>query len=354
MGIKKDFFGNMPDGRHAFLFTLSNSNGVTVQVTNYGAKLVSAYVPDRKGKIENVVFGYNNLDHYIKGHPYLGATIGRVANRIGDAKFELGGHVYNLEKNHGDNHLHGGTVAFDSLLWDITQNSESNDIPSVEFQLMSPDGDHGYPGEVLAKVKYALLDNNSIRIDFSATTNRPTIINMTNHAYFNLNIDNSDNIYQHRAQFNASNYLETDMNSVPTGRLLNVKNTPLDFIQRKEIGLEINKQVEPIMNTKGYDQFFVTDNYKQGELSKMAEVEEPNSGRVLQVFSTLPGMQFYTGNFLDTIFPIKNNKIHGKHSSFCIEPSYFPDAPNHENFSRILINVDESYNETIVYKFITE
>lgn len=353
MAVDKELFGKMPDGRSVYLFTLFNTNDVKMQVTNYGAKLVSIFVPDRSGNNENVVLGYKFFEHYLKGHPYLGATIGRVANRIGNGEFEIDGHKYQLTKNNGDNHLHGGEVGFDSLLWDIVENEEDSENPSVTFQLISPDGDQGYPGNLKVIVKYSLLNDNSVKIDFMANTDKPTIVNMTNHAYFNLNPIYCENIYGYRAMFNASNYLETDSNLIPTGRTIKVDKTPLDFRQLKEIGLEIDNQVEPIIKTSGYDQFFICDSYKPNELNRMAEVEEPISGRVVQVFSTLPGMQFYTSNFLNTIFPTGYGEINGKHSSFCIEPSYFVDAPNHDNFQSIAITENEKYNETIVFKFLT-
>ncbi len=350
--LKKELFGLMPDGRSVYLYTLFNSNDVKVQITNYGAKLVSIFVPDRNGNSENVVLGYYFFEHYLKGHSYLGAIIGRVANRIGKGQFELNGQHYQLPKNNGENHLHGGDIGFDSLLWDIIENEEDGENPSVSFQLISPDGDQGYPGKLVVKVKYSLLNDNSVKIEFTAKTDKPTIVNLTNHAYFNLNPVYCESIYKHRVKFCASNFLETDANLIPTGRAINVEGTPLDFRQFKEIGLEIDNQVEPIINTAGYDQFFVCDSYKPSELNLMAEVEEPISGRVLQVLSTLPGMQFYTSNFLNTIFPTGYGEINGKHSSFCIEPSYFIDAPNHINFRSIKLNVDEMYNEAIVYKFL--
>lgn len=349
----KELFGYMPDGKPVYLFTLINANGVKLQVTNYGAKIVSAFVPDRNGKYGNIILGYNCFEHYLKGHPYLGATIGRVANRIANATFELDGQVYLLEKNLGNNHLHGGNVGFDSILWDVIEKEAGDENLSVELQMVSPDRAQGYPGELNVKVRYSLLNDNSIKIDFNAFTNKPTIVNLTNHAYFNLNGENL-NVYNHRVKFCASNYLETDSNSIPTGKSLKVDNTPLDFRQFKEIGLDINNPVEPIKRTLGYDQFLVHDDYKKGVLNLMAEVEEPISGRVLQVLSTLPGMQFYTSNFLDTEFPTSNGKVCRKHSAFCIEPSYFPDAPNHANFHSIRLLEDEEYNESIVFKFLTK
>ncbi|RPH32829.1 MAG: galactose mutarotase [Bacteroidales bacterium] len=353
MAVDKELFGKMPDGSSVYLFTLYNSNGAKIQVTNYGAKIVSIFVPDRNGKLENVILGYKYLEHYLNGHSYLGATIGRVANRIGRGQFELDGQLYRLTKNNGENHLHGGDVGFDSLLWNIIENEEQGENPSVSFQLISPDGDQGYPGKLIVTVKYSLRNDNSVKIDFTANSDRPTIVNLTNHAYFNLNPIYCENIYRHKAKFNASNFLESDANLIPTGRTINVDRTPLDFRQFKEIGLEIDKQVEPIISTCGYDQFLVCDSYKSNELNLMAEVEEPISGRVLQVFSTFPGMQFYTSNFLDTKFPTGYGEINSKHSSFCIEPSYFVDAPNHPNFKSIELDKDETYNETIVYKFLT-
>ncbi len=342
----------MPNGDTAYIITLENSAGFRVQVTNYGAKLVSILVPDRNGNRDNVILGYKNLEHYLGGHPYLGATVGRVANRIANASFQLNGETINLSKNHGNNHLHGGEVGFESLLWEIKDVNEDIDEPSVSMLLNSPDGDQGYPGNLKVVVKYSLVGH-SVRIDFEATTDKPTVVNLTNHAYFNLNPIYCENIYRHKAKFFASNFLETNSDLIPTGSLLQVDGTSLDFREFKEIGQDINTPDAPVFNTCGYDQFFVVDNYEPKKLSLMAEVEEPISGRVLQVLSTLPGMQFYTSNFLDTVLPTGYGGINGKHSSFCLEPSYFPDAPNHSNFESIVISENQKYTATIVFNFLT-
>lgn len=350
--VDKKIFGKMPDGRPVYIFTFENSKGVKFQAINYGAKIISILVPDRDGKRDNVILGYKSLEHYLNGHQYLGATMGRVTNRIANASFELNGSKICVTKNHGENHLHGGNIGFDSILWDVHEVSENSDELSVTFRLISPDGDQGYPGNLNVIVKYTLQSDNSVRIDFEATTDKPTVVNLTNHAYFNLNPIYCENIYKHRAKFYANRFLEADANLIPTGRLLNVENTPLDFREPKEIGADINNQEEPIMNTCGYDQFLVLDNYQPKDLNLMAEVEEPISGRVLQVFSTLPGFQFYTSNFLDTVFPTGYGGINGKHSSFCIEPSYFVDAPNHISFKSIEIAENDKYSEIIVFKFL--
>lgn len=353
MVVDKRIFGKMPDGKPVHIFTFENSNGVKVQATNYGAKLISLVVPDRDGKRDNVILSYKSFEHYLNGHQYLGATIGRVANRIANARFALNGSKIEVAKNLGENHIHGGEIGFDSVLWDIHEVSDDPNEPSVSFKLISPDGDQGYPGNLETIVKYTLQNDNSVRIDFNASADRPTIVNLTNHAYFNLNPIYCENVYKHRAKFYANNFLEVDDNLIPTGRLLAVENTPLDFREPKEIGSDITKQEAPIMNTCGYDHFLVLENNKPKGINLMAEVEEPISGRVLQVLSTLPGMQFYTSNFLDTVFPTGYGGINGMHSSFCIEPSYFPDAPNHSNFDSIIYDENKKYNETIIFKFIT-
>ncbi len=352
MVVDKRIFGNMPDGKPAYIFTIENSNRVMLQVTNYGAKIISIQVPDKDGKRDNVVLGYKNFEHYLIGHKYLGATIGRVTNRIANGSFDLNGRKVIVAKNQGENHLHGGNIGFDSILWDVHEVSDDSNEPSISFRLISPDGDQGYPGNLNVVVKYTLQNDNSVRIDFEATADKPTLVNLTNHAYFNLNPIYCENIYKHKAIFYTNCFLEADGNLIPTGKLLDVENTPLDFRESKEIGANINDQIKPIVNTCGYDQFLVLDNYQPKELNLMAEVEEPISGRVLQVFSTLPGFQFYTSNFLDTIFPTGYGGINGKHSSFCIEPSYFPDAPNHPNFESIVYDQNNKYHETIVFKFL--
>jgi aldose 1-epimerase len=344
-------YGNLPDGRPVHLFTLQNSN-VQVQVTNYGARIVSLWVPDRTGAMDNIVLDYTCLEHYLKGHQYLGATIGRVANRIGNGKFELEGQTYNLTKNLGNHHLHGGNIGFESCLWDIAEFQDSSN-PWVEFQLTSYHGDQGYPGNVIIKVRYSINEDNSLEISMSAISDRPTIINLTNHAYFNLSGGTLDNIYGHKAQIFASNFLKVNHDSIPTGEIQNVENSVIDFRQSTEIGLGISQKVDPVINTNGFDQFFVSDCYQKGKISKMVEIYEPGSGRVLGVASTLPGFQFYTSNFLNAVYPASNGKTYGKHSAICIEPSYFTDAPNHNNFQSIRLNRGDFYNETIVYSFRT-
>jgi aldose 1-epimerase len=348
----RELFGKMPDGKPVYLFTLKNSNGVKVQVTNYGAKLVSAFVPDQHGKLENVILGYSCLEHYLKGHPYLGATIGRVANRIAYANFELDGKIVHLTNNLGEHQLHGGKIGFDSQLWEVID--YKSDINQwVEFKLISPHEEEGYPGNLTAGIRYSLLEDNSIEIRMSAITDRTTVVNMTNHAYFNLTSGKTSDIYKHKVKLYASRFLKADKESIPTGDLLSVENTVLDFRRSTEIGNGINQDVDPVKKTMGYDQFFILDDFRKGSLSLMAEVHEPESRRVLQVYSTLPGMQFYTSNFLDTTYPTTLGKVCGKHSSFCIEPSYFPDAPNHSNFQSIRLAKGETYNELIVFKLST-
>lgn len=350
--LDSHIFGRMPNGELAYLFTLQNDNGVKIQITNYGARLVSAFTPDKYGELDNVILGYECFEHYLSGHAYLGATIGRVANKIKEAKFELEGQTYLLSKNLGNHHLHGGKTGFESILWDIVDYSE-NKNPFVEFQVISQDGDQGYPGNLTAKVKYTLLPDNSLEIKMSAFTDSPTVVNLSNHAYFNLNSKNASDIFNHKFKFKCAQYLESNEESVPTGNILTVENTPFDFREFDEIGLRIKQNDESIIRCGGYDHFLISPNYEKGKLNLMAEIHEPETGRVLQVLSTLPGMQFYTSNFLTTIYPISNGKVYGRHSAFCIEPSYFVDAPNHPNFPNIKINAGELYNEIIVYKFST-
>jgi len=347
-----EIFGQMPYSVPVYLFTLKNTNGMRVQLTNYGARIVSSQVPDRAGSFDEVVLGYTCLDQYLKGHQYLGATIGRVTNRIGNGRFDLDGQTYFLPKNLGNHHLHGGNIGFESNLWDVV-NYNDEVIPWVEFQLTSSHGDQGYPGNLISKVRYSLNGDNSIEINLSAISDRSTIVNLTNHAYFNLSGALDDNIYKHQAQFYASNFLKVDRDLVPNGDIQKVEGTVMDFRQPSEVGLGINQKVDPVEKTKGYDQFLIADSYLKGEVQKMAEIYEPESGRVLEVASTLPGFQFYTSNFLDTEFPAINGKICRRHSSLCIEPSYFVDAPNHPNFQSIQLDRGDIYNETIIYKFST-
>ena len=260
--LMKELFGNLPDGKQVHLFTLQNSNGMKIQVTNYGAKLVSIVVPDRNGSVDNVILGYKSLDHYLKGHQYLGAIIGRVANRIGKARCKIGNQEYDLSKNSGNLHLHGGAVGFDSLLWELLASSKGIN-PWVEFQLVSPNGDQGYPGTLTVKIRYTLSQDNSVELRMSATTDKTTLVNMTNHAYFNLNGKDANDIYNHQAKFFASKFLKVDKDSVPTGEIANVNNTVLDFRQPVEIGKGINQPIEPIISTGGYDQFLFLTNTKK-------------------------------------------------------------------------------------------
>jgi aldose 1-epimerase len=336
------------DGKSVFLYTLKNHNGIEATLTNYGATLVSLKVPDRHGKFADVVLGYDDLDSYARGHSYFGATVGRYGNRIGNARFTLNGVTYHLAKNDGPNSLHGGTKGFNKVVWeghDVT----ASGVPAVQFTYVSKDGEEGYPGNLTAKVTYTLTDSNELKLEYDVTTDRDTVQNLTHHSYFNLSGAGHE-ILGHELQLNADRFTPVDATLIPTGELASVEGTPFDFRRSTAIGARIGQANEQLQRGNGYDHNWVL-NGASGSLRSVALVYEPLSGRTLEVFTTEPGMQFYSGNFLDGSEHGKRGIAYAYRTGFCLETQHFPDSPNHPQFPSTTLRAGQHYYSTTIYKF---
>jgi aldose 1-epimerase len=342
-------FGKTPDGQTAQLFTLVNKNGVRAKLTNYGGIVTSLEVSDRDGKLGDVVLGYENLDGYIKSSPYFGCLVGRYGNRIAKGKFKLNGKEYTLATNNGPNALHGGLKGFDKVLW-AAQSMETKDGPAVELTYTSKDGEEGYPGTLTVKAVYTLTNDNALKLEYTATTDKDTVLNLTHHSYFNLKGAGSGDILGHEMMIKAKQFTPVDETLIPTGELRSVKGTPLDFTASTVIGARIDQKDEQLTFGKGYDHNWVLDK-KAGEMGLAARVYEPTSGRVLEVSSTEPGVQFYAGNFLDGTITGKGGKVYQFRNGLCLEPQHYPDSPNQPNFPSAVLKPGETYHNTIIYKF---
>ncbi len=340
-------FGTTRDGRQARLYTLASQNGLQADITDYGGAVVSLQVPDRAGKLTDVVLGYDSLAGYEADKPYLGAIIGRFANRIAHGRFTLHGNTYTLPRNNGDNSLHGGTTGFNKRLWTAKELSGN----SLELSYLSPDGEEGYPGELSAKVVYTVTGQNELRIDCSATTNKNTIVNLTNHSYFNLAGQGEGDILGHEVTIHARHFTPVNANLIPTGEIRSVQDTPLDFTKRTVIGARISADDEQLKLAGGYDHNWIPHREGDRTLVLAAEVYEPGSGRALQVLTTQPGIQFYSGNFLDGSARGKGGKVYYRRYGFCLETQHYPDSPNHPNFPSAEAQPGQQYRETTVFKF---
>jgi aldose 1-epimerase len=351
--ITKGAFG-MKEGTPVELYTLRNANGMEAKITNYGGIVVSLKVPDRSGQFGDVVLGFDSLDRYLspeyaKSNPYFGALIGRYGNRIGKAKFSLAGKEYKLAANNGVNHLHGGVKGYDKVLWEprIRQGEE----PALELHYLSKDGEEGYPGNLNITAVYTVTDDNSLRVEFTATTDKETVVNLTHHSYFNL--AGKGDILGHEVMIDADKTTPVDSGLIPTGELRPVKGTPFDFTTPTTIGARINQDEEQLKYGKGYDHNWVI-NKAAGELGLQARVYEPGSGRILEVVSTEPALQFYTGNFLDGTLKGKGGWVYQFRNGFCMEPQHYPDSPNKPAFPSTLLKPGETYKNTIIYSFSTK
>jgi aldose 1-epimerase len=338
-------FGRLPDGTPVLLYTLRNAHGVEVSIVPWGASVVSIQVPDRHGKLGDVVLGFDSLQGYLGSHPYFGAIVGRYGNRIAKGRFALDGHAYTLPINNGENHLHGGPAGFDKRLW---QARVLQDRRALEFRYTSADGEQGYPGRLTATVTYTLGDANELRIDYLATTDQPTVVNLTNHSYFNL--AGGGDVLGHRVQIMAHHYTPVDAGLIPTGRIADVRGTPFDFTAPHAIGERIGQNDEQLRFGLGYDHNWVLDALAGG-LHLAARVTEPTSGRVMEVLTTEPGLQFYTGNFLDGTIHGKGGSAINKRAAFCMETQHFPDSPNQPAFPSTTLRPGQRYQTTTVYRF---
>jgi aldose 1-epimerase len=348
---EKTAFGKTPDGHNVDLYTLSNKNGMQVAITNFGGIVVRIAVADRKGKAQDVVLGYDSLDGYLNDKAYLGAVIGRYGNRIAQGKFALDGATYTLARNNGENSLHGGTKGFNKAVWGAREVA-TKDGPSVELTYLSKDGEEGYPGNLSVKVVYTLTDGNELKIEYSATTDKKTVLNLTNHSYFNLNPSGSD-ILQHVLMIHADRFTPVDSGMIPTGELRSVAGTPFDFRKPTAIGARIEQDNEQLKLGRGYDHNFVLNRKSKG-VELAARVVEPTTGRVLEVLTDQPGVQFYTGNFLDGSARGKGGTEYARRSAFCLETQHFPDSPNHPKFPTTELKPGEKYDSTTIYRFSSE
>lgn len=327
-------------------FTLTNAHGVKMEVTNYGGRIVSLLVPDKEGKLGDVVLGYDSLPQYLTGNLYFGAMIGRYGNRIAKGKFSLNGKEYQLALNNGANALHGGPHGFHQVYWNV--------IPSAPNALImtyrSADGEENYPGTLNVTVTYTLTDKNEVVIDYEATTDQETIVNLTHHSFFNLAGAGNGDILDHELTIAADRFCPVDSGLIPSGELKKVNGTPFDFSKPHKIGERINQSDEQLKYGKGYDHNWVLTK-KGNELSLAATVREPKSGRTMEVWTTEPGLQFYSGNFLDGKDIGKGNKAYAYRSAFCLEAQHFPDSPNHFNFPATVLKPGEVYKQKTIYKF---
>lgn len=350
MSIEKKLFGTMPDGKEVDIYTLENSNKMKVEICTYGGTIVSALVPDKNNKFHDVILGYDNLEGYLKGDKYFGALIGRFGNRIQYGKFTLNDKEYTLAQNNGENHLHGGIKGFDKVVWDAE--IVENESCSLELSYFSPDGEEGYPGNLQVKVKYVLTEENALEINYYATTDKDTLVNLTNHAYFNLSGHASGDVLNQKLMINADNFTVSDKYSIPTGEIAKVENTPMDFRSLTPIGKNINSEYEQIIFGNGFDHNWVLNTTGSIDM-KAAQAVDDSTEIVMDVYTTTPGVQFYSANFLDGSDIGKDNTIYNIRTGFCLETQYFPNSINCSNFEAPILKTGEVYKHKTIYKFST-
>jgi aldose 1-epimerase len=350
--VKIQPFGAVASGEKTDLYVLTNGRGMTVAITTFGATVVSIKVPDRAGKFADVVLGFDTAKEYEDGTAHIGGTVGRFANRIARGSFTLAGKTYTLPKNNGENTLHGGLIGFDKKVWSVKEVPSKEGV-AVEFTYISPDGEEGFPGTMTATVVFTLMNaKNELRIEYSASTDKPTVVNLTNHSYFNLAGQGNGDILSQTLQLNASKFTPVDATLIPTGELRDVRDTPFDFRRPVAIGERINEADEQLKLGRGYDHNWALDR-KTGfsgiELAAVAR--DPKSGRMLEVLTTEPGIQFYTGNFLDGTAHGKGGKVYEQRYAFCLETQHFPDSPNHAGFPSTTLFPSRPFHSTTIYRF---
>jgi aldose 1-epimerase len=350
--IRKQPFGKTASGDQIDLYSLTNKKGMEVSVTNFGATVVTLRVPDRSGKAADVVLGFDNLEGYENGKSYFGATVGRYANRIGGGQFSIGGKTYTLPKNNGNNSLHGGIVGFNKKVWKAREIA-SKDGESLELSYLSVDGEEGFPGNLSVKVVFTVpAERNELKIDYSASTDKDTVLNLSNHSYFNLAGEGNGDILDHVLTLHAKQFTPVDQTLIPTGELRDVAGTPMDFTSANVIGKRIDSDYEQLVFGKGYDHNWVLARSDGGNHAALAaEAYDPKSGRRLEVLTTEPGVQFYSGNVLDGSAKGKGNKVYGRRAAFCLETQHFPDSPNHPNFPSTLLKPGSAFHSETVFRF---
>ena len=345
--LDKSKFEKIVDAKQVSLYTLRNSSGMVSQITNYGGKVVSLWTADKTGNYEDIVLGYDNIDGFLTAtEKYFGALIGRYGNRIGKGEFTLDGKTYSLATNNGANHLHGGNKGYDAVVWDAKQINEQ----SLELTYLSKHMEEGYPGNLTIKVLYELTDANELKIEYWATTDKPTVVNLTHHSFFNFKGAGNGSINDHHLQINAPYYTPVDEGLIPTGDIATVEGTPMDFQKLVAIGKRVNTNFEQLQFGLGYDHNWVINQNYQG-YNYAAKVIEPLSGRTMEVYTNEPGLQFYGGNFLDGSIVGKQGKAYKHRAAFCLETQHFPDSPNKEHFPTTRLNPGEEYYSICIYKF---
>jgi len=353
LDVKRERFGTMPDGTVVHRYTLTNARGMEVKLITYGGAIQSLRVPDRHGRKANVTLGFSTLDGYLStGNPYFGCITGRYANRIDEGRFTLDGVTYQLAINNPPNHLHGGNVGFDKRVWDAEVVHGKGTV-GVRFHRVSPDNEENYPGALDTTVTYTLNNHNALRMRYQATTTEPTIVNLTNHAYWNLAGEGSGDINDHKLLLKASHYTPVDPTLIPTGAIDPVAGTPMDFTRSTRIGQRIRDNFEQLVIGRGYDHNWVLDRHGSG-LELAARLEEPRSGRVLEVLTDQPGIQFYSGNFLDGTLYGTSGHAYRQGDGLALETQHYPDSPNHPNFPSTVLRPGDRYDTTSVYRFSTD
>jgi aldose 1-epimerase len=350
--VQRGSFGSTPEGIPVEEFTLTNAAGVEVRAIALGATIVSLRVPDRDGRFDDIVLGHDNVESYLKDSPYFGSIVGRFGNRIARGRFTLDGTEYRLATNDGPNHLHGGVKGFDKVLWNADAFKDERGVGVIFFRL-SPDGEEGYPGNLQVRVTYTLTDNNELRVDYEANTDKATPVNLTQHSYFNLAGHASGDILEQVLTINADRYTPVDPTLIPTGEIAPVEGTPFDFREPTPIGERIDADDEQLRRGRGYDHNFVLNRPGTG-LVLAARVVEPKSGRTLEVSTTEPGLQFYSGNFLDGTIKGKGGTVYEHRTGFCLETQHFPDSPNQPDFPSTILRPGETYRSQTVFTFGTE
>lgn len=349
VSITKSFYGKTKDNKKVDLYSFKNENGMQVDIINYGGIITSLKVPDKNGETKDIVLGYNKLEDYINENPYFGSIIGRYGNRIAKGKFNLNGNQYTLATNNDENHLHGGNIGFDKVIWEAETKINSNSS-SLILKYLSRDMEEGYPGNLYTTVTYKITNDNSVEIKYEAQTDKTTVINLTQHSYFNLSGDFNQSILNHKVKINANQFLPVNKSLIPTGNKLNVSMTPFDFRNYKEIKKDINADDLQLNYGNGYDHCWVLNDYKNG-YRLVASAFHEESGRLMEVYSDQPGLQFYTGNFLDGSLPQKEEGFYNFRSGFCMETQHFPNSPNQPDFPSVTLNPNEKYNSKTTYKF---
>ena len=350
MAIAQKKYGKTHSGKDITMFTLKNNNNMEVSIINYGGTITSLIVPDKNNNLDDVVLGYDSLSGYESGTKFFGATVGRCANRIENAKFIINDIEYILNKNDGENNLHGGIKGFNTAIWSLENIDNENNILKLSY--LSEDGEEGFPGNLKVTVTYSLSDDNALRIDYNGISDKDTLVNLTNHSYFNLNGHTADTIYDHKLLINSNKFTPNDTHSIPTGEIKNVENTPMDFSDFKLIGKDIDADDEQIRRGAGYDHNWLLNS--NGNLNELAcKAISEKSGRTLEIYTTKPGVQFYSANFLDSSDIGKNNTAYKRRCAFCLETQYVPNAINNAKFSSPVLKANSEYKHTTIYKFST-